>query len=263
MTVINILIENKARYGYAKEHGLSLAITHNGSNFLFDVGASDNFLINASKMNLDISKYKDVVLSHAHWDHTTGLKYLDNKRIITHLGTFEKTFSKRTDKYIGTPIDIFEAQKTYQLELTKKPYQFTDGVFFLGEIPRVNDFESHKAFFYDKDNEDDFVINDSAIAIRKKEGIIVVTGCSHAGIVNIINYAKKICNTDKIYAIIGGLHLATLDEVSKTTVELLSSEDECVIYPMHCTSDKVVEYMQEVIGYDRVIRKIAGDGINF
>lgn len=263
MTEIFILIENKSKFSFAKEHGLSFAIIHNDKKILFDVGASDNFLINASKMNIDLSEFKDVVLSHSHWDHTSGLKYLSDKRIIAHPDAFSDMYSKRTDEYIGAPIDIDQAKKKFKLLLTDKPYKIYEDIFFLGEIPRLNSFESQDAFYYDEKDRDDYVLSDSAIAIKRDDGIIIVTGCSHSGVVNIINYAKKVCDMENIRAVIGGFHLRKLNNVVEETVKSLKKEENCTYYPMHCTKDKVVEYMKKELEDQKVIRKIAGEIIYF
>jgi 7,8-dihydropterin-6-yl-methyl-4-(beta-D-ribofuranosyl)aminobenzene 5'-phosphate synthase len=262
MTKVVILIENEAKEGFLHEHGLSFAINYKSKKLIFDVGASDNFLINAAKLHIDLSEYKDIVLSHSHWDHTNGLKYLNNKRIIAHESVFNPMFSKRTDEYIGTPLTMEEAKVRFDLRLTKKPIQIFDDIFFLGEIPRINNFESQQAYYYDKSNEDDFVLSDSAIAIKRDNKIDIVTGCSHSGIVNIIQDAKEVCNVNKVGNIIGGFHLRKLDEVAKETVNILKLENGCVYYPMHCTSNEVIDYMKDVIGEERVIRKVAGEIIN-
>ena len=259
MTEIYVLIENKSKYSFAKEHGLSLAIIHNDKKILFDVGASDNFLINASKMNIDLSEFEYVVLSHSHWDHTSGLKYLSDRRIIAHPDVFNNMYSKRTDEYIGTPINIDKAEKKFKLVLTSKPYKICEDIFFLGEIPRINNFESQDAFYYNEKHEDDYVLSDSALAIKRADGIIIVTGCSHSGIVNIINYAKKVCDMEDIRAVIGGFHLRKLDNVVEETVKSLKKEDNSIYYPMHCTKDEVIVYMKEELSEQKVIRKIAGE----
>ncbi|MFP4457703.1 MAG: MBL fold metallo-hydrolase [Clostridia bacterium] len=261
MTEIIILMENKSKYGFAKEHGLSFAIIHKGNNILFDVGASDNFLINANKLDIGLSNFNDVVLSHSHWDHTNGLKYISDKRIIAHPAVFNDMFSKRTDEYIGIPFNVDKAKQEFEVLLTEKPYEIYDDIYFLGEIPRVNDFESQEAFYYDDEGNDDYVMSDSAVAIKTNEGIILITGCSHSGIINIMTYAKKVCKTEKIRAVIGGFHLRKLDKVAKETVKFLKNEENCIYYPMHCTTDEVIKYMKDELGNQQVFRKIAGESI--
>ena len=263
MTEITILIENYAKEGFVHEHGLSFAIKQNDKRLLFDVGASDNFLINANKLNIDISEYKNVVLSHSHWDHTNGLKYLNNKNLIAHQDLFDPIYSKRTDEYIGVPLKMEEAKKKFSLELSKTPIEIFDDVIFLGEIPRTNNFESQEAYYYDENKNDDFVLNDTALAILKNNSIIIVTGCSHSGIVNIMNYAKEVCEIDRIKAVIGGFHLRKLDSLAIGTIKHLKNEEDCIFYPMHCTSNEVVDYMTSHIGSNRVSRKVTGDSISF
>ena len=87
--------------------------------------------------------------------------------------------------------------------------------------------------------EDDFVMDDSAVAYETKDGIYIITGCSHSGICNIIDYAKKITGKNKVLGIIGGLHLFEDDERAKKTIDFICEENIGELYPCHCTSFKV------------------------
>jgi len=238
------------------EHGLSLLI-EDGKKILFDVGPSAIFLRNSKKLNVNLDETDTIVLSHGHWDHGNGLKFIKSKKLICHPGCFIKRYRKKDDSYIGLPISIDEAKKNFKLVLTKKPYEVTENIIFLGEIPRANDFESKTTTFYKEGKEDDFVMDDSALAIKSKKGLIVIAGCSYAGICNIVEYAKKI---GKVYAVIGGFHLKEVDEITLKTIDYFKKEKIKLIYPCHCVDEIVLLKFEQVLGSKRLH---SGDVIDF
>lgn len=241
------------------EHGLSFLIEE-GEKILFDVGPSDIFLRNSKKLGINLEEIETIVLSHGHWDHGNGLKFIKNKKLICHPECFIKRYRKKDDSYIGLPINLEEAKKNFQLVLTKEPYDITENIIFLGEIPRKNDFEAKRASFYKEGKEDDFVIDDSALAIKSKKGLIVVAGCSHAGICNIIEYAKKVSKSGKVYAVIGGFHLKEVDKLTLKTIDYFKKEKIERIYPSHCVEEPVLKKFEEVLSSGRVH---SGDIIDF
>lgn len=241
------------------QHGLSFLI-NDTTKILFDVGPSDIFVKNAKKLNINLDEVDTIVLSHGHWDHGNGLKFIRNKTLICHPGCFIKRFRKKDDSYIGLPLNLEEAQKNFKLILTKKPYKLTEDIIFLGEIPRLNNFEAKTTKFYKETKEDDFVFDDSALAIKSKKGLIILAGCSHAGICNIVEYAKKVTISNKVYAVIGGFHLKELDEVTLKTIEYFKKEKIKKIYPSHCVAEPVLKKFSEEFGSGRIH---SGDIINF
>ena len=124
--------------------------------------------------------------------------------------------------------------------ITKEPVRISENITFLGEIPSV--YEKRYAVGRAQrgvEIEDDFVMDDSAVAYETKDGIYIITGCSHSGICNIIDYAKKITGKNKVLGIIGGLHLFEDDERAKKTIDFICEENIGELYPCHCTSFKV------------------------
>lgn len=229
-----VLNDNFAGKKCSSEHGLSFLIEAD-KKILFDAGQSDVFEKNAKILNVSLDDVEYIVLSHGHFDHGNGLKYLKNKKLICHPDCFIKRYKKENGKYVGLPITLEEAKKKYELILSKKPYKISETVTFLGEIPRMNDFESKKADFCKDGGDDDFVSDDSAITIKSNNGLIVIAGCSHAGICNIIEYAKAVNKTKKVYAVAGGFHLKKADDVTKKTIDYFKKEKIRRIYPSHCT----------------------------
>jgi len=139
----------------------------------------------------------------------------------------------------GTEADI---EKHFYVIKTREPYWLYSRIVFLGEIDRNTTFENMKPLGKTKVNEeyvDDFLLDDSALAIDTNDGIVIITGCSHSGICNIVEQAKRVSKTEKVRMIIAGFHLQSEDpedEVLMKTKEYLSNEGIGILYPCHCTN---------------------------
>lgn len=236
--LLKVLVDNTALDGFEAVHGFSV-ILKSDKKILFDVGPNDLFLKNGLKLNEDLSDIDTVVLSHGHWDHGDGLKYLHGKKLIMHPDGFTLRYRKHNKTIVGLSASKEELNSQFDVKESKAPYWISDEIVFLGEIPRINDFESKKSSFVFPDGDVDFVKDDSAIAIRSTKGLLVISGCAHSGICNTVSYAKQVCNTDRIYAVLGGFHLKELDEVTTKTIQYLLSEKVELIGATHCTSFKV------------------------
>ena len=233
---IIILTENCAGSGFLAEHGLSYIIENEGEKILFDAGHSDVFLKNAQNLGIDIAKeIETVVLSHGHWDHGDGLRYIADKTLITHPTSFMKRFRKKDNSYIGLALNKSDIEQKFKLVLKTEPYYISEKMIFLGQIPRLNDFESKTTSFIDDSGDPDFVMDDSAIVVIQDYELIVITACSHSGICNIIDYATKVTNISKVKAVIGGFHLKQNDIQTQQTINFLKKNSITKIYPSHCT----------------------------
>jgi len=228
----------------AAEHGLSFLVECK-SKILFDVGPSDIFLKNAKKLKVSLDDVDVIVLSHGHWDHTNGLKFISGKELVCHPDCFVKRFRKNDNEYNGPPISLEEAKKKFRLVLSEKPHEIGGNAIFLGEIPRLNDFEAKETEFYLEGGKDDFIMGDSALAVKTEKGLVVIAGCSHAGICNIVEYAKKVSGVERVYAVIGGFHLSEMNDAGRKTIEYFKKEKIVRVYPSHCVSDAVIEKMSE------------------
>ncbi len=244
---MKITVLNDNREGKCPgEHGLSFFIeTDEKLKILFDLGPSDIFKKNAKLLGVNLEEVNYIVLSHGHDDHGEGLKFIKDKTLVCHPGCFADRYSRKDGLYDGLPLTLDEAKEKFQLILSKEPYHITDDIIFLGEIPRKNDFEGKTTYFFKKGGKDDFIEDDSALAIRSKKGLIIITGCSHSGICNIIEYAMKITKLKKVYAVIGGFHLRKVDDVALKTIGFLKEIKIEKLYPSHCVSDKVLNRFKE------------------
>ncbi|NPA44149.1 MAG: MBL fold metallo-hydrolase [Chlorobi bacterium] len=232
---LSVLTENTASAHFLAEHGLSYFIEYDNKKILFDTGATDVFVKNASKLNINLNLADIIVLSHGHWDHGNGLKFIENKTLITHPNSFIERFRKGEKNNIGLSLSETEIKNKFSLIRSKEPYYITENIIFLGEIPRVNNFEAKTTSYVKENGEDDFIDDDTAIAIIKDEELIIVSACSHSGICNIVEYSKKLTGINSVKAVIGGFHLKKQDAQTKKTIEYFKQNKVKTLLPSHCT----------------------------
>ena len=250
---LTVLTENVAGGHLGAEHGLSYLIEHDGKTILFDTGHSDLFIRNATRMGIDIEKSVDVVvLSHGHWDHGDGLRYISGKTLITHPSSFIKRYRKVDMSYIGLALSKSEIEHRFDLNVSAKPLRISEKIIYLGEIPRNNDFESKETTFTDEAGKPDFIPDDSAMAFILDGEIVVVTGCSHSGICNITEYAREVSGIKKVKAVIGGFHLKRRDDQTLKTVEYFKSLNVRELYPSHCTELPALVAFYDEFGIEQV-----------
>lgn len=252
---LTVLVDNNTYIGenLYGEPALCMHLDIEGEQFLFDTGYSHIFTLNAEKLGIDLSRVDLVVLSHGHDDHTKGLPYFfeECKPEIVVLSHPDAWYEKRVDgKKAGAPYTLEEMKEECDLRLTKRPLEIVNGLTFLGEIPRVMEFEQGIAVGERKVNdtwEPDTLKEDTALVYKsqKEDGIYIITGCSHSGICNIAEYAKKVCKCDKILGIIGGFHMFKLDERLERTIQYLKDNHVQNLYPCHCTNFRVKARMAQ------------------
>ena len=221
---ITVLNENNTRIDnyLLAEPSLSLYIELENKKILFDTGYSDVFLKNAEAIGINLNSITDFVISHGHNDHTGGLQYYKpiskNINLVAHPKIFEKKIDTDGTSY-GCPVSKKELDNNFSLKLSKSPYYISENLIFLGEI-------EHNT------SED---IDDSALTYVKNDKIFIITGCSHAGIINIINYAKKITGINNVYGILGGFHLINMPEISIENIgKFFKEENIKFLAPCHC-----------------------------
>lgn len=247
---LTVLMDNNTyidRY-YLGEPAVSYYIEDGERKILFDAAYSSVFLKNADAMGIDLKNITDVVLSHGHNDHTGGIPFLLKYKFIQRpiLTAHPDVFVKRMDNGIdiGCPSDISDIKAAMDLRLSSKPLKISDNITYLGEIPEV--YEKRRSIgtaYRDGRAGDDFMMDDSALVYDTDRGIYIITGCSHSGICNIIQYAKKITGKRRLLGIIGGLHLFEDSRATRNTVDFLMAENMESVYPCHCTSFKVRSLM--------------------
>lgn len=238
-----VLTENRKQCECLNEDGLSLYIEVGENKLLLDTGFTDSFIKNAEMLGVDIASIKTIVLSHGHWDHGNGLKWLkDNKTVIMHPESFTKRYSlKRNMQYAGLNQTFEEMKNKFNVIQTKEPLEVLENIWFLGEIERNNDFEAKTFPTVLEEGKTDYLRDDTGIVIKTEDGIIVISGCSHSGICNTIEYAKKITKEDNVIAVMGGFHLREINESTEKTIQYFINNNIQSAYMGHCTSDEVIE----------------------
>jgi 7,8-dihydropterin-6-yl-methyl-4-(beta-D-ribofuranosyl)aminobenzene 5'-phosphate synthase len=232
---ISVLTDNKPGIHTEAEHGLSYLVEFDGKKLLFDTGQSNLFLLNAGVMGIDMTNIDMIILSHGHFDHGDGLPYLTGGKLLCHPGCFIKRYRKADASYIGLVNSKDELKGKFDLITSLAPYKISEKIVFLGEIPRLTDFESrHTSFIFENGNPD-FVMDDSALAVILEKGLFVVTGCGHAGIVNTLKHASLVTGIGKIHGIMGGFHLKARDRQTNETIRYLKENGITQVYPSHCT----------------------------
>ena len=237
------------------EPGLSFLIETEGRKILFDTGYSDVFLENAQKMGIGLLDLDYIILSHGHLDHTWGLVHLvkyfteaaiekrqfRNPELVAHPRCFYPK-EKLPLQNNGSILDEAEVRRQFPVNLSSRPVWITADLVFLGEIPRKFAFEhtdpaKRRIRHPDSRMEPDQLLDDSALAFRSSAGLIIITGCSHAGICNITEYARDVCGESRVVDIIGGLHLlAPGAERLEQTCCYLGSLKLSALHACHCTS---------------------------
>ena len=231
-----VLTENQAGGRFLAEHGLSYLVETDGQKILFDTGHTDVFLKNAKKLGFNLQQeVNHVVLSHGHWDHGDGLQFLENKTLVAHPGSFMERFRKSDRSPVGLGMKRNEIEKKFELLETTQPFKISENLFFLGEIPRVTRFESNETSFELENGEEDFIPDDSALAAIAGNELVVITGCSHSGICNICEQARKVTGITTIKAVIGGFHLKYNNRQTQETMAWFKKNAVERLLPSHCT----------------------------
>ena len=266
------------------EHGFSTLITimKNGTarHMLFDFGFSeDGAALNAKALNADLSQVEVLVLSHGHLDHLGGLESLvaavgkKNIDLVVHPGAFVKRRYRKITEDFHIIVPSLSREKSDQAGVniveTREPYPFLDGDgIFLGEIPRVTDFEKGVPdMFYEVEGEEkqDPFHDDSGIVFNiRGKGLVLISGCAHAGIVNTIRYAQHVTGVMDVWAVMGGFHLsgADFDGVISPTTSGLKEINPRYIIPAHCTGRDAVMHIEREMP-DAFLLNMAGTKMTF
>ena len=251
---ITTLINNVMPKPLSAEHGLSFWIEYGGKKILFDTGQTAALVKNAEMLDIDLSKTDAIVLSHGHYDHTGGLEAVLNAApqavVYLHSDAPRVRYSCRPGKPAkdismppGACQKIAEAVSKGSVIYTAKPESIYPGMIVTGAIPRITDYEDTGGPFYlDEDaRNEDSLDDDQALVITTSQGLVAILGCSHAGVVNTLNYVSAITQ-QPIYAVLGGTHLrnASKQRLEKTFAAMKQYAIK-KIAPCHCSGDQAID----------------------
>jgi 7,8-dihydropterin-6-yl-methyl-4-(beta-D-ribofuranosyl)aminobenzene 5'-phosphate synthase len=243
--------------GLRAEHGFSALVTvrsgNAGSTLLFDTGGStDGLAVNAERLGIDVGGLQGVVLSHGHYDHAGGFDGLARLRgrsglpLTVHPAVWTR---RRLELPAGQGLEMPTlsrgalGREGFEVIERRQPSLLAGGILITGEVDRVTEFEhgmppAHQAWDGNGWRHDPAVIDDQALVINVRgRGLVIITGCGHAGVVNIIRHAMRLTGVSTLMALIGGFHLSgpAFEPVIGPTVAALTHLAPKLIVPGHCT----------------------------
>ena len=236
--------------GAIAEHGWSVYIESDQGNFLFDTGQGKAIINNARHFKKDLSTIQGIVISHHHHDHTGGLlnvlEQTGKVNVYSHPELFKNSYviEEGKEENIGIPFrrEILESRGA-QFKFNTTFREIVPNLMLSGEIPRLTEFEKGSKRFLLKTGEghtQDLIFDDQTLIVNTEEGLIIILGCSHSGMINIINHVINKTGQNHIRTIIGGTHLGPASEETKEkTIQALKKFDIEKIGVSHCTGLKI------------------------
>lgn len=247
---VTVLVDNTAAQpGLATEHGLAFWIRAGSRHVLLDTGQGGVLEANASALGIDLARTDAVVLSHGHYDHTGGLAGLFDRGVtppvFLHTDAFTARYSRQAEpphKPIGMPQEARAAlaARPERVRPVTGPTRIIEGVWATGPIPRRTAFEDTGGpFFTDAAcRTPDYILDDQALWLETGEGVVVLLGCAHSGVVNTLDYLADVTCATQFRAVIGGMHLLhASEERLEATVTALHRYDIATLASCHCTGE--------------------------
>lgn len=251
-----ILVENHSTSpSLAAEHGISICLVSDSHQTIFDTGQTGLFADNASNLGIDLAATDHLVLSHGHFDHTGGIprffQEYPSPTVYAHPAVTLKRYSikKATGpRMIGMSESSQQVLESMNVSWVQEPKDITDQLKLTGPIPRTTEYEDVGGpFFLDSLGQNpDPITDDQALWFKAKQGLVIILGCAHAGVINTINYCRRLSGIAKVHAVIGGFHLINADqERMKQTIRALRVLNPDILAACHCTGPEATKFLKQ------------------
>ena len=279
VTVLSTMLVGNGGAGGIGEWGFAALLEVDGRRILIDTGARpETVLKNVEEMRIDLSNVTEVVLTHNHADHTGGLLALrravmaKNRDALSRVHVPAGIFTSRVDangRELGGLLPIkseFEKLGGRFIEHAA-PFELAPGAWLLGPVPRVHperNWSSTGRLQLPGGAVEDNVPEDTAIAINTASGLVVISGCGHAGIINTLEYARKVVADVPVEAAIGGFHLfGASDDALAWTGGRLKALGVRHLLGAHCTGIEAVFRLRQIVGLARQTAVVGAVGSSF
>jgi 7,8-dihydropterin-6-yl-methyl-4-(beta-D-ribofuranosyl)aminobenzene 5'-phosphate synthase len=277
VTVLSTMLAGDPSRGIG-EWGYAALVEVDGRRFLFDTGARpDVVLHNAGELGVDLATITDVVISHNHDDHTGGLLALRRAvmtknpaalaRVHVGRGAFWPRLQNGREANGLLPLrKDYEAMGGTFIE-HDGPTELAPGVWFTGPVPRIHDERNWSGSLIVRSpggDVEDTVPEDASLVINTAEGLVIVSGCGHSGIVNTVAYARKVVRDAPIHAAIGGFHLfRATDAQLAWTASQLKAAGLAHFLAGHCTGIEATYRIRDLTGLTRKTAVVSAVGSSF
>jgi 7,8-dihydropterin-6-yl-methyl-4-(beta-D-ribofuranosyl)aminobenzene 5'-phosphate synthase len=273
---ITILAENTisldANAPLLGQHGLAMLLDVQGcGRILFDTGQSDVLMKNLLLLDILPDSIDYVVLSHGHYGHCGGLLSFLRARqmpltVFAGPGLFSPRYLQKADgrnRFVGMPYTKeFLTASGADFVFTYGPTQPGENMWVSGTLPKITDFEAENLNLVDHSKQTDRFTDEIAFYVVRPEGLVVITGCSHRGLVNIIKYGQRVSKVEKVHAVIGGAQLEHASEWQRdATLGFLREISPDIVGLNHCTGASMHAALCGAFG-SRVVKANTGDIIN-
>ncbi len=261
---ITVLCENTVpRPGLVGEHGFAAYVESPGGDVLFDTGQGMALTANANALKKDLTQVSHLVFSHGHYDHTGGLLAFLGVHgpcdITAHPDVLSRRYWALPGNDSGVPLSIgmpwheeYLTTRGASFHWVKTFHEVLPDVFVTGEVPRNTDFEKGDPRMMvpngDGWTQDPF-LDDYSLVLKTHRGLVVVLGCAHAGLINILEHATLCTGEKRIHAILGGTHLGFYStEHQDLTLRTLENYDVDLLAVSHCTGQAAAARFAELMG---------------
>lgn len=267
-----VVVDNSVPLGakapFRGEHGLSVLIETGTNNILFDAGPSDVVAYNLGLLGFHPRDLDAIILSHGHYDHTGGLPTIlmmagKTLPVFSHPDIFKNRYATSGDKcrFVGVPFSRDYLEKLgADFRPIEDPTELLPSLWISGPVPRETNYESgdDRLVIPDEECEDctppgpfrkDEVLDDMAVYVRCSKGLVVLGGCAHSGIINMVNHGLKVTGAIKVHGLLGGTHLGpTSDPQQNATIAALEWFNPEFIASNHCTGFAVMAKLAQAFG---------------